>query len=237
MKSQIKSKKTGRPQSAEKRQAILNAAGKLFMEVGFAASVDRIAEAAGVSKQTVYGHFGSKEDLYREAGIHTLREPVASMIDRTLPIAEALGKYGRETLTRLLSDALVTAHRRLIEQAATFPAMAKVHAEFGPGLSIQVLADYFVERMAADVLRSDDARLAAEDFLSLLQGMSRLDRLFGHTTQPDAAAIGRHVDHTVDIFMRAYCGQPRPMPGNAASRTATPSTRKRPVRPPGHDDS
>lgn len=207
------------------------------MEVGFAASVDRIAEAAGVSKQTVYGHFGSKEDLYREAGLHTMREPVASMIDRALPVDAALGKYGRETLTRLLSDVLVTTHRRLIEQAATFPAMAKVHAEFGPGLSIQVLADYFAERMAAGTLRGADARLAAEDFLSLLQGMSRLDRLFGHTVEPDTAAIGRHVDHTVEIFMRAYAGECRSAPDDAAGKTATPSARKRAARPRGPGDS
>jgi TetR/AcrR family transcriptional repressor of mexJK operon len=236
MKSQIKSKKMGRPQSAEKRQAILKAAGEVFMEVGFAASVDRIAELAGVSKQTVYGHFGNKEDLYRAAGIHTMRAPVASMIDRSLPLAEALRRYGLDTLTRLLSDALVTTHRRLIEQAATFPAMAKVHAEFGPGLSIQVLADYFAEQIAAGVLRTADVRLAAEDFLSLLQGMSRLDRLFGHTAEPEAATIGRHVDHTIEIFMRAYGGEPRSASSNAADKAATQGARKRAARPRGQDD-
>ncbi len=233
MKSQIKSSKMGRPQSAEKRQAILKAAGELFMEVGFAASVDRIAEAAGVSKQTVYGHFGSKEDLYREAGIHTLRAPVASLVDRTLPLADALRKYGRDTLAKLLSDALITTHRRLIEQAATFPAMAKVHAEFGPGLSIQALTDYFAEQTTAGALRPADARLAAEDFLALLQGMSRLDRLFGHTTAPGAAAIGRHVDHAIEVFLRAYGAAG----AAAAIAAATPNPRKRPARPRAKDDS
>ena len=174
------------------------------MSVGFAASVDRIAEVAGVSKQTVYGHFGSKEDLYREAGIRMLREPADSMIDHGVGCRDALAKYGRETLSKLLSDAFVAVHRRLVEQAATFPAMAKVHAEFGPGLSIQVLADYFQTQMRDGVLRPADARMAADDFLSLLQGMSRLNRLFGHTARPTAAAIAHHADHTVEIFMRAY---------------------------------
>jgi len=204
MKTQVASRKLGRPQSPEKRQAILKAAGELFLEVGFAASVDRIAEVAGVSKQTVYGHFGTKEQLYREAGIHVLREPVASMIDRGLPLSGSLRKYGRDTLTKLLSQELVNTHRRLIEQAATFPAMAKVHAEFGPGLSIQALADYFTEQMHVGALRDADARLAAEDFLSLLQGMTRLNRLFGHTAEPAAAEVRRHVGHAVETFMRAY---------------------------------
>ena len=185
------------------------------MEVGFAASVDRIAEVAGVSKQTVYGHFGSKEDLYRAAGVQMMRAPVSSMVDRSRSCPDALAKYGRDALATLLSDSLVSAHRRLIEQAATFPAMAKVHAEFGPGLSIQALAEYFGEQMDCGVLRPADPRLAAEDFLSLLQGMSRLNRLFGHTAQPAAAAIGRHVDHIVDVFMRAYGAAQQPAPKGA----------------------
>lgn len=227
MKSQSKSLRLGRPQSLEKRQAILKAAGEVFMDVGFAASVDRIAEVAGVSKQTVYGHFGSKEDLYREAGLQVIRAPVADMIDRGQPLPEALGKYGREALAKLLSNALVTVHRRLIEQAATFPAMAKVHAEFGPGLSIQVLADYFAEQMTAGVLRSTDARVAAEDFLSLLQGMSRLNRLFGHTAQPSATTIGRHVEHTVEIFVRAYGAPPSSAPGGHVEEVARSSVTSR----------
>lgn len=235
MKTPTKVIKTGRPQSAAKRQAILKAAGELFMEMGFAASLDRIAEAAGVSKQTVYGHFGSKEDLYREAGMHLLRSPIASFIDRRLPLPGALGKWGRDTLTMLLSDTLIATHRRLVEQAATFPEMAKVHAEFGHGLSVQVLMDYFSEQMTVGVLRAADPRVAAEDFLALLQGMSRLDRLFGHTDEPGAAAIGRHVDHTIEIFIRAY--KPEKSSEEAVAKAPTLNTRKRPARPRAKDDS
>jgi TetR/AcrR family transcriptional repressor of mexJK operon len=232
MKIQAEARKLGRPQSLEKRLAILKAAGEVFLELGFAASVDRIAEVAGVSKQTVYGHFGTKEQLYREAGTHVLREPVSSMIDRRLPLPESLRKYGRDTLTRLLSRELVNTHRRLIEQAATFPVMAKVHAEFGPGLSIQALTEYFTEQMQAGALRSADARLAAEDFLSLLQGMTRLNRLFGHTQEPEAAEVRRHVDHAVETFMRAYGSSQQAAPNLVVvAKRSTPSTRKRGAKP------
>lgn len=177
------------------------------MEEGFAASVDRIAAVAGIAKQTIYSYFGNKETLYRETGT-TLRAPVAEIIDRSLPIADTLRKYGRITLAKLLSERMVVAHRRLIEQAAAFPAMAKIHAEFGPGLSVQMLTDYFTEQMSQGHMRTADAHLAAEDFLSLLQGMSRLSRLLGHIEEPSSAAIGRSVDHTVDVFMRAYASAP-----------------------------
>ena len=174
------------------------------MRAGYAASVDRIAASAGVTKQTVYGHFGNKQRLYREVVTRVMRAPVAEMIDRRLSVADTLRNYGRKTLSKLVSERYVVAHRRLIEQASAFPAMAKIHAEVGPGLSIQELSGYLADQMAVGVLRKVDARLAAEDFLSLLQGMMRLSRLFGHTEEPSAAMIDRKVDHIVDVFLCVY---------------------------------
>lgn len=50
-----------------KRAAILDAAVAEFRQAGYeATSMDRIAEAAGVSKRTVYNHFPSKEALFAQ---------------------------------------------------------------------------------------------------------------------------------------------------------------------------
>jgi AcrR family transcriptional regulator len=49
-----------------KRQAIIDAAQRVFLAQGFAgSSVDAIAGAAGASKQTICNHFGDKEALFR----------------------------------------------------------------------------------------------------------------------------------------------------------------------------
>ncbi|MCU0535045.1 MAG: TetR/AcrR family transcriptional regulator [Hydrococcus sp. Prado102] len=51
--------------SVEKKEAILEGAMKEFLAQGYAAaSMDRIATAAGVSKATVYSHFRDKENLF-----------------------------------------------------------------------------------------------------------------------------------------------------------------------------
>ena len=48
--------------------AILEAAKQLFAREGFAGvSMDKIAAEAGVSKLTVYSHFGDKEALFAAA--------------------------------------------------------------------------------------------------------------------------------------------------------------------------
>ncbi|SFF75407.1 transcriptional regulator, TetR family [Actinacidiphila alni] len=49
----------------ETRQRLLDAARTEFAEHGLeGARVDRIAKAAGVSKERIYGHFGNKEQLF-----------------------------------------------------------------------------------------------------------------------------------------------------------------------------
>src|SRR4051794_11294122 len=66
----------GRPPSAAKRSAILAAATESFLTHGYTrTTLDDVAAAAGVSKQTVYSHFTDKETLFlavltavREAG-------------------------------------------------------------------------------------------------------------------------------------------------------------------------
>src|SRR5437868_12962540 len=89
----------GRPKDLEKRAAILEAAMALFPDRGYdGTSVEAIAQAAGVSKLTVYSHFADKETLFGAAVTeccaqmlpHRLFEPVAD-----LPVRDSLLGIGR----------------------------------------------------------------------------------------------------------------------------------------------
>ena len=52
---------------AKRREEILAAAGKVFDEYGYAATtMDAIAEAAGLSKGSLYNYFTGKEDLFEQ---------------------------------------------------------------------------------------------------------------------------------------------------------------------------
>ncbi|WP_406233902.1 TetR/AcrR family transcriptional regulator [Nocardia sp. NBC_01009] len=67
------------------KQALLRAARDEFAEYGLAGGrVDRIAEAAGVNKERIYGLFGSKDKLFDVILIDTLRE----FIDVVQPMAD-----------------------------------------------------------------------------------------------------------------------------------------------------
>ena len=60
-----------RLKAGERRAGILEAASEVFADRGYVgASIDRIAEAAGISAPVIYRHFGSKQRaLHRAAPV------------------------------------------------------------------------------------------------------------------------------------------------------------------------
>jgi AcrR family transcriptional regulator len=73
--------KARRYKPAETRQRIVDAAGKLFMEHGYAAtSTADLADAAGVAEGSIFYHFGSKRALLEALGKKYAEGMVAAML-------------------------------------------------------------------------------------------------------------------------------------------------------------
>jgi TetR/AcrR family transcriptional repressor of mexJK operon len=193
----------GRPKSPEKRDSIIAAAAELFMEKGYAASMDEIAARAGVSKQTLYGHYEDKTALYR-AFAATWQKHYLESIDEKKSLEETLRALAKKLLLKLLRNETVVTHRLLIQQASQFPDLVALHDEMGPRHSIGLFADYFKRQMAEGKLRKSDPMKAAEDFAALAVGQSRVRRLFGGMAEPGTAEVETRARHAAEIFMRAY---------------------------------
>src|SRR3954451_21837342 len=87
------------PREVRERQ-MLRVAPRAFAQRGFhGASVDAIAEGAGISKPMVYAYFGSKEGLYR-AVMERARE---RLLERLAAIAAADGPPEERLWTGLLT--------------------------------------------------------------------------------------------------------------------------------------
>jgi AcrR family transcriptional regulator len=83
------------------RERLLDEARRLFRERGYAAtSLEQIAEAAGVTKGAIYGHFSSKEDLLISA-IDAAPTPswATELNDQSLPLRERLADFSRVMAT------------------------------------------------------------------------------------------------------------------------------------------
>ncbi len=165
-----------------KRQQILDGAKQCFLAQGFdGASMNDIVKAAGVSKGTVYAYFPSKEKLFEALIFRDRRnqaEQVVVIEDSSLPVEEVLRQLARR-LGNLYNNSETIAYLRLVIAAADkFPDIGRAFYEAGPAYGIAKIADYMQRKMDDGSLVKADARLAAMQFVELVQCGLIKPRLF-----------------------------------------------------------
>jgi len=203
--SAASARRRGRPKSEEKAAAIREAAGHLFMTEGMErTSMDAIAQAAGVSKQTVYSHFNSKDQLFRECVNAKVRQYGLedSVIDPAAAVDSKLRRIGRQFLTLLCDPEVICMFRLMIAEAPGFPKVSASFHESGPLATIE-----FMTRIFAAHLEDGDpaiARRAGGEFASLLKGEFLLSMLLGTRERIADDEIDAHVDRTVAQIRTLY---------------------------------
>ncbi len=194
------------------RKAILKAAGKLFLREGFlCVSMDEIAEAATVSKQTVYSHFQSKEGLFLEfvqaltgeAGDEILDRVSDPPFDRSLE--DYLLDFARQQLNIVLTPELMQLRRLAIGEAGRFPELGIMLHKMGPARSINRLELAFRHFRADNQLAATDLLAAASNFNWLLMGGPTNEAMMlGDDAIPGSAERESHAKECVRVFMAAY---------------------------------
>lgn len=204
----------GRPRSEEKRDAVLEAAAKGFLEHGFReTSMDMVAEAAGVSKQTVYAHFGNKETLYRAVIAAKCRQYRLS--DEELPDAahpvDALTTIGEHYLALLCDPAVVAMYRVVMSESLNFPQIAVMFHEAGPRQGHAALVAFLRRHAALGHFDVDDLDQAVTDFLALLRSDYQYLLLLGLGSPPEAEERRRHAERVARSFMALYASPQSPV--------------------------
>jgi len=190
------------------RERVLRAATAAFMTDGYRSSVERIAQRAGVAKQTVYSHFPSKDHLFEEVAREMAKrvlielEPAADGKEQSSDsLRAALLRFGLAYREKVLSEEGIAMFRTLVAEIPRFRTLARAIYQGGPGETAARLADYLGKAMAAGRLRRDDPQFAAELFMSMLVGIDRIKRLYGVAR---FEADARRAARIVDRFLAAY---------------------------------
>ena len=194
----------GRPKSEEKRRDISNAAAELFLREGYdRCSMDSIAAAAGVSKQTVYSHFANKGELFRsciagKAELYDLR--IDPSFHNTLE--SGLGSFA-DGFLRLISDPDVVKMWRLVmNEADAHPHVAQMFHETGPEDSLNSLARFL--EYHADRLATDDYKRAARTFFALTADAWHSRILLGVIDRVEDDERRQHVERVIAQFRTLF---------------------------------
>jgi TetR/AcrR family transcriptional repressor of mexJK operon len=198
----------GRPKDLGKRAAILEAAKRLFSDQGFnGASMDQIAAEAGVSKLTVYSHFGDKEALFSAA----VRAKCEEMLPDDLfaqelkgPLRTQLKAIASAFFALISSDEAISTQRMMMALGQADDPLRKLFWEAGPQRTHDAFAAFLQSRVEAGELEVADVSRATEQFFSLIKGEMHGRMICGLCAQPPRGDVAAHIEATVDMFLRAY---------------------------------
>jgi TetR/AcrR family transcriptional repressor of mexJK operon len=202
----------GRPtrEEAEVRDVrLLDVATRLFMERGFdSTSIDAVAEAAGVSKPTVYARYHDKRDLFAAVLRGRIRKWLAPLSaaaeaqaieDSPKSIKTTLHELSRHLVAYTLAPEARALQRILSAQAVQFPELAKLANEEGWLRMVRGVSSILRQSAARGQIKVDNPELAADMFLNLVLGHSKRLALYGIAADPETEE--RHRKAAVDFFL------------------------------------
>jgi AcrR family transcriptional regulator len=191
------------------REAVVDAATKLFLQRGFGAvSMDELAEAAGVARRTLYNQFASKEEIFRE-----MLHRVSRQLEHALPPGiETRGAV--EEVLHLVAQAILELHkhpeyvgflRMVLADHRQFPWIAKAFAALMDPQT-ERLTRFIAQQTAMGVLDCRNPVLAAHQFMGMLNEFTLWPWMMGRKSL--AVPTGEMIDETVRMFLTRYRLQP-----------------------------
>ena len=190
----------------DRRTGILTAARRVFLRESYArASMESIAQEAGVSKQTVYNHFGSKKELFN-ALVRGRCESLSAELSHETDAggddpAKVLTAFGENVLEIMLSEESMDLYRLLQAEGRSHPGLGEIFYRQGPDRTARLIADYLAEQTRNGRLDVPDPRMAAEQFVTMLVGHLRVRHLLGIAGPPTRADRARYVNSAVRLFL------------------------------------
>ncbi|WP_438392286.1 TetR/AcrR family transcriptional regulator [Caballeronia sp. DA-9] len=211
----IFSRKKGRPSNAmagDVEERILDAATAMFLQHGFGgASLERIAEAAGAGKATLYSRYSGKEALFSEVVKRNCERSLRLVYEapQSAELSQRLVSVTQTLVTRLLSDEVIGLIRMVVADAPRFPSLAKLTSDAGRSRAIEAVASMIarhsgrVHDTRAQAASTRQAHVLATQLLDAIVSPMLMRGLMGEDLDVVRGDIRLHVKQTVALFTAA----------------------------------
>jgi AcrR family transcriptional regulator len=174
-----------------------------FLEAGFEATrVSDVTRSFGMSKQTVYAHFGDKLGLFKAALQNAIDEwlvPLEGLhLQECDDLHATLVGVGGEIARTLMSPAGLRLIRISNTESFRLPEMAEFTDQRGHRKIADYLCDLFTRRLPEAVVQAGSAQTLVTAFLDLISGPARRSAWRWEREQVD---IEQFIRHRVGIFL------------------------------------
>jgi AcrR family transcriptional regulator len=197
----------GRLKPKAKEQEVLDVATEYFLQHGYrGASINAMARSSGISKESIYRYFSSKQQLFEAVIGRELIEYRRSLhrLDATLrsmDLRSALVMVAETILAIITTDRTQALRRLIFDEATRSPEVGQHYYKIGPGQAYTVLENV----LETHAHESDfDIPTLGRHFLALLSWRITLERELAVRGQPTPQEIAALAAPLVDDFMKAF---------------------------------
>jgi TetR/AcrR family transcriptional regulator, regulator of autoinduction and epiphytic fitness len=190
----------------QKRAAIIEAATRLFLDAGYAGtSLAKVAEAAGVSKATLFKQFPTKAALFDAIVTESWKvEDEGGLRPPTDELRAGRTVIGRRYVALLTRPGMAALFRIVIAELPRFPELGEAHFERGKMPYFDSVRRYLDTENALGTAKLDDTELAATQFLGMISNYVFWPRMLLMNWSPDDASMAHVVDEAVLMMEARY---------------------------------
>ena len=218
--------RVGRPRRGteeERTDLLIAAATRVFLREGYgAASVDKVAQEAGVSTRTIYERFKNKGDLLVSVISRLVERDMAIVLATTelerMEVRQALLTVGRAITGKACDPRAAALFRIVAAEAHRFPALGEKMCRSTKDRVINAVAAYFRSQTARGRLVLRDPDRAASLFTQMVSAELRECLLFRSAEDVAKLDFEAHVDHVVEIFLSGAAPRPSACEAPRAAR-------------------
>jgi TetR/AcrR family transcriptional repressor of mexJK operon len=196
------------PALSPKHNCMLVAASRMFIDKGYdAVSMDAVADAAPVSKRTLYNHFKDKKSLFSavmQSRCSQFSATMAQSLQDCRNAEQALTRIGQQFLGAVLEPDSLNMYRVIINQSQQFPELGKLFYESGPARTRQLLADYLKGVHKKGELNVPNPELAGNMFIGMLINRVHMQCLLGQKKNVSKREKDEIVRYAVQLFVRGH---------------------------------
>ena len=184
---------------------MIEAAWQVLQEKGCeAATLSDIIALSGGSRATLYEAFGGKDGLFEAAvgeRCSAFGESMQLVLDEKNDPRIVLETLALAYLSKVVAPESTRTLSIFVSEGGRFPQMIETFLRHGPRALTSRLAGYLASATRAGQLQVDEPELAADLFLSMLQGQWLLRVMSQDEAPPTPDALRKRVGLAVSIFL------------------------------------
>ncbi|MFG3130278.1 TetR/AcrR family transcriptional regulator [Streptomyces tendae] len=195
----------------QKREAITSAATELFLDRGYdGTSLARIAEAAGVSKSTLFKQFPTKAALFEAIVTESWRRDAGDTDVRPQAgdLRSGLTAIGHRYADLIGQPRMAGLFRIVIAELPRFPELGRMQFQLGKLPYFASVQHYLESEHEAGNADVPDAESAANQFLGMIANYVLWPRMLLTGWNPTASGIHNAVEEAVQTMLARYTPDP-----------------------------